>query len=65
MEDAEIYTFTADEIDPDYEFDAARYFDFCTAESFTESSRAEIWFESLRGYPPSRKCFFLLFLCVF
>lgn len=53
MEDAEIYTFTAEKIDPDYEFDAARYFDFCTAESFTESTRAEIWFESLRGYPPS------------
>ncbi|KAL1830884.1 hypothetical protein ACET3Z_000535 [Daucus carota] len=53
MEDAEIYTFTGDEIDPDYEFDAARYFDFCTGESFTESTRAEIWFESLRGYPPS------------
>ncbi|KAL8101218.1 protein TPX2-like [Apium graveolens] len=47
MEDAEIC------FDPDYEFDAARYFDFCTAESFTESTRAEIWFESLRGYPPS------------
>lgn len=50
-----IFTFTAVEIDLDYEFDAPRYFDFCREESLTEARNAEIWFQSAQTYPPSRK----------
>lgn len=48
-------TFTAVEIDPDYEFDAAQYFDFSREESLAEACEAELWFESAGTYPPSRK----------
>ncbi|KAL4384180.1 hypothetical protein GQ457_15G009820 [Hibiscus cannabinus] len=40
-------------IDLDYEFDAARFFDFTRAESPAEAGEAELWFESAPTYPPS------------
>ncbi|KAL6008006.1 hypothetical protein ACLOJK_033511 [Asimina triloba] len=43
------------EIDPDYEFDAARYFDFTRPESPAEAQAAELWFEKAYTYPHSRK----------
>lgn len=57
MEDTIVFTFTAVEIDLDYEFDAVRYFDFSREESPAEALQAELWFESAGSYPPSRKCF--------
>lgn len=51
--------FEAYEVDIEYEFDAARYFDFTREESFDEASQAELWFQSAGSYPPSREC------CVF
>lgn len=53
MEDMVMLTFTAVEIDPDYEFDAAQYFDFSREESLAEAREAELWFESAGTYPPS------------
>ncbi|CAN4127464.1 unnamed protein product [Withania somnifera] len=53
MEDMVEYTFTAVEIDLDYEFDAPRYFDFCCEESLPVRSLSESWFESAASYPPS------------
>ncbi|KAL6501629.1 hypothetical protein OROGR_026762 [Orobanche gracilis] len=47
------YTFTAYEIDLDYEFDAARFFEFIRDESPLEARQAELWFQSARSYPPS------------
>ncbi|MCD7446981.1 hypothetical protein HAX54_020759 [Datura stramonium] len=47
------YTFTAVEIDLDYEFDAPRYFDLGCEESLPETRQAESWFESAESYPPS------------
>ncbi|KAL6550046.1 hypothetical protein OROMI_020534 [Orobanche minor] len=47
------YTFTAYEIDLDYEFDAARFFDFSRDESPLEARQAELWFGSAGSYPPS------------
>ncbi|GER44189.1 cell cycle regulated microtubule associated protein [Striga asiatica] len=47
------YSFTVYEIDLDYEFDAARFFDFSRDESPLEARRAELWFESAGSYPPS------------
>ncbi|KAM7504668.1 hypothetical protein LguiB_003572 [Lonicera macranthoides] len=41
------------EIDLDYEFDAAQFFDFTQPESFSEAQEAERWFESASSYPPS------------
>ena len=49
-------TFLYEEIDLDYEFDAARFFDFNRTETEWEDRLAESWFESARGYPPSREC---------
>ena len=49
--------FVSDEIDLDYEFDAARFYDFSRTESDWEVNEAELWFESAKGYPPSRKFF--------
>ncbi|XP_062073322.1 protein TPX2-like isoform X2 [Humulus lupulus] len=46
-------TFLYEEIDLDYEFDAARFFDFNLTETEWEAREAERWFESARGYPPS------------
>ena len=42
------------EIDLDYEFDAARYFDFSRQESFAAAWEAQLWFETAGSYPPSR-----------
>ncbi|XP_055821390.1 protein TPX2-like [Solanum dulcamara] len=53
MEDMVEYTFTAVEIDLDYEFDAPRYFDLGCEESLLETRHAESWFVSAGSYPPS------------
>lgn len=55
MEVEEEQVFTAHEVDIDYEFDAARFFDFSREETPVEARRAELWFESAKTYPPSRK----------
>ena len=57
MEDSMELTFTAVEVDLDYEFDASRHFDFTREESIAEAREAELWFESAGSYPPSRECF--------
>ncbi|KAL7229602.1 hypothetical protein ACSBR2_008163 [Camellia fascicularis] len=41
------------EVDFDYEFDAARFFDFTRLESYSEAQDAERWFQSAGTYPPS------------
>ncbi|XP_060971799.1 protein TPX2 isoform X1 [Cannabis sativa] len=46
-------TFLYEETDMNYEFDAARFFDFDRTETDWEAREAERWFESARGYPPS------------
>ncbi|XP_059667001.1 protein TPX2-like [Cornus florida] len=53
MEDSIDEFFVDSEIDPDYEFDAARFFDFSRPESHSEADEAERWFESVGSYPPS------------
>ncbi|KAK9293298.1 hypothetical protein L1049_021290 [Liquidambar formosana] len=53
MEDAMKSRFLDQRIDLDYEFDAARYFDFARPESYLEAQEAESWFESAGSYPPS------------
>ncbi|GMI74486.1 hypothetical protein HRI_001117900 [Hibiscus trionum] len=45
--------FEVREIDLDYEFDAAQFFDFTIEESPSEARDAELWFESVPSYPPS------------
>lgn len=45
--------FEAYEIDLEYEFEAARFFDFTREETPAEAREAEIWFESAKSYPPS------------
>ncbi|GFY84341.1 hypothetical protein Acr_03g0011150 [Actinidia rufa] len=60
--DEEMEEFVADffefsEVASDYEFDAARFFDFSRPESSSEAEEAERWFQSARSYPPSRKDF--------
>ncbi|KAJ4880833.1 Cell cycle regulated microtubule associated protein [Raphanus sativus] len=45
--------FEAREIDLEYEFDAARWFDFTRMESPEESRSAEFWFHSAPSYAPS------------
>ncbi|CAN6987372.1 unnamed protein product [Brassica oleracea var. botrytis] len=54
-EDMEIEptVFEAKEIDLEYEFDAARWFDFTRMESAEESQSAEFWFHSAPSYAPS------------
>ncbi|XP_029129480.1 protein TPX2 isoform X3 [Cajanus cajan] len=53
-EDAEIeHVFIAHEIDLDYEFDAARFFDFTRPETPAEAHEAELWFQNAASYPPS------------
>lgn len=47
------FTFTAVEIDLDYEFEAARFFDFTREESLEEAREAEMWFDSVESHPPS------------
>ncbi|XP_047337964.1 protein TPX2-like [Impatiens glandulifera] len=51
MEDSGELIFTAIEIDLDYEFDAARYFDFTKISE--ETFHSDIWFESAGSYSPS------------
>lgn len=41
------------EVDLDYEFDAAMYFDFSRPEAQAEAHQAELWFASAEEYPPS------------
>lgn len=41
------------ECDPDYEFDAARFYDFCRSETRSEAEAAERWFEYAGTCPPS------------
>ncbi|XP_016488262.1 uncharacterized protein LOC107808268 isoform X1 [Nicotiana tabacum] len=41
------------EIDSEYEFDAAQFFDFCRPESTSEAEEAERWFQTAGNYPPS------------
>ncbi|KAG6780987.1 hypothetical protein POTOM_013867 [Populus tomentosa] len=45
--------FEAREVDLDYEFDAAMYFDFTLQESIAEAREAERWFDTALSYPPS------------
>ncbi|CAI8609659.1 unnamed protein product [Vicia faba] len=53
-EDAEIeHVYVAHEIDLDYEFDAARFFDFSRPETPVEAHQAELWFQNAPNYPPS------------
>ncbi|PSS33146.1 hypothetical protein CEY00_Acc03532 [Actinidia chinensis var. chinensis] len=56
--DEEMEEFVADffefsEVASDYEFDAARFFDFTRQESSSEAEEAERWFQSAQSYPPS------------
>lgn len=53
-EETEIpHVFIAHEIDLEYEFDAARFFDFTKPESSSEALQAELWFQNAPTYPPS------------
>ncbi|WRX18605.1 TPX2 central domain - like 2 [Theobroma cacao] len=45
--------FEVREVDLEYEFDAARFFDFTREESPAEAREAELWLESAPSYPPS------------
>ncbi|XP_015580309.1 protein TPX2 isoform X2 [Ricinus communis] len=51
--DLDMYEFWNEEIDFDYEYDAAMYYDFTRPESDFESLEAERWFDSAAYYPPS------------
>ncbi|CAN4101351.1 unnamed protein product [Withania somnifera] len=42
-----------EEIDWEYEFDAAWFYDFCRPESLSEVAEAQLWFETAGNYPPS------------
>ncbi|XP_019057240.1 PREDICTED: protein TPX2-like isoform X2 [Tarenaya hassleriana] len=54
-EDMEIepMIFEVREIDLEYEFDAARWYDFSREESPVEARVAELWFQTAQSYPPS------------
>lgn len=56
-EDMEIESmvFEVKEIDLEYEFDAARWYDFTREELPAESQVAEFWFHSAPSYAPSRE----------
>ncbi|XLS61593.1 hypothetical protein HN51_015821 [Arachis hypogaea] len=58
-EDMEIENdvYVAHEIDPDYQFDAAHFFDFTVQESPVQVRIAELWFET-----PPATLFRLVFL---
>ncbi|ESQ38275.1 hypothetical protein EUTSA_v10029375mg, partial [Eutrema salsugineum] len=45
--------FEVTEIDLEYEFDAARWYDFTREELPLESRVAQLWFETAQSYPPS------------
>lgn len=51
--EVEFMVFEAREVDIDYEFDAAMYFDFTRQESIAEAREAERWFDSALSCPPS------------
>ncbi|XP_023636815.1 uncharacterized protein LOC17883465 isoform X2 [Capsella rubella] len=51
--DTDMMVFEVTEIDSEYEFDAARWFDFTREELALESRAAELWFETAQSYPPS------------
>ncbi|KAL9350072.1 hypothetical protein Peur_057327 [Populus x canadensis] len=51
--EVEFMVFEAREVDLDYEFDAAMYFDFTLQESVAEAREAERWFDTALSYPPS------------
>ncbi|XP_056160311.1 uncharacterized protein LOC115683252 isoform X3 [Syzygium oleosum] len=53
MDDDEMEGRSGEECDPDYEFDAARFYDFRRSETCSEAEAAERWFESAGTYPPS------------
>lgn len=46
---------TSFDVYPDYEFDAAQFFDFTRPETRSEEEEAELWFNSAPVYPPSRE----------
>ena len=48
------------DVDSDYEFDAASFFDFTRSETSSEARNAETWFDYADTYPPSRMFFLLL-----
>ncbi|XP_020540788.1 uncharacterized protein LOC105648563 isoform X4 [Jatropha curcas] len=54
MEEFFIEPFLAGEIDIDYEFDAAKYYDFTRQETDLEAQEAERWFETAGRNLPSR-----------
>ncbi|XP_022152747.1 protein TPX2 isoform X2 [Momordica charantia] len=51
--EVETVVFEAYEVDVQYEFDAAMYFDFTREETCDEAREAELWFQSAGSYPPS------------
>lgn len=51
----DMLVFEVTEIDLEYEFDAARWYDFTREELAMESRAAELWFESAQSYPHSRE----------
>ncbi|GAB4856973.1 hypothetical protein Ancab_014886 [Ancistrocladus abbreviatus] len=53
MEESDVQIFEVVEIDLDYEFDAARFFDFSRPETEAEAREADSWFEAAQSYPPS------------
>ncbi|GMH09468.1 hypothetical protein Nepgr_011309 [Nepenthes gracilis] len=53
MEEGGVQVFEVVEIDLDYEFDAAGWFDFSRKETEAEARDAESWFDSAESYPPS------------
>ena len=62
MEEVTDQPFDSDEIDFDYEFDAAMYYDFTRPETEMEMRGAEDWFKFAGTYPPSRKHFVFLWI---
>lgn len=54
MMEIEHQVFAANEIDFDYEFDAARFFDLSAQETPVQTRQAELWFETAGSYAPSR-----------
>lgn len=61
MEEVTDKPFVWEEIDLDYEFDVAMYYDFTRPETEKEIKEAEDWFKFAGTYPPSRKHFVFLF----
>ncbi|XP_016564787.1 protein TPX2 isoform X7 [Capsicum annuum] len=53
MEDFIVECSDVYEIDSEYEFDAARFYDFCRPESTSDAEEAERWFQTAGNYLPS------------